>query len=167
MMNAYYESYTRELGEALRALHKPLYVVGQFVGADYLFAEEEYKSLLELFEKRLKMTPWIESDDAIFEFISGGSSYEEMILELDEIYIEYIQTKDKGERNNRLSHIFEVHDEEGIIVDVLRFDNEEEAAEFEKGLTGNYYVRPHTLPVEDLLELVLDLRMTDLLDEDT
>lgn len=72
----------------------------------------------------------------------------------------------EGGKNKLMSHIYEVHDSEGHIVDILRFSTPEDAAEFQSGIIGEYYVRPHTLTAEELLDVVLDIRMDDLLDEE-
>lgn len=68
-----------------------------------------------------------------------------------------------GGRSKLTSHIYEICDSEGYIVDVLRFNTGEEAAKFQSELNGDYYVKPHTLTVEELLEVVMDLRMDEIL----
>ncbi|MBS4193479.1 hypothetical protein [Lederbergia citri] len=68
----------------------------------------------------------------------------------------------EGGRNKLTSHIYEVHDSDGNIVDVMRFETPEIAAEFQSGIKGEYYVKPHTLSVEELLDIVLDLYVYEL-----
>lgn len=60
-----------------------------------------------------------------------------------------------------LNHVYEVYtveDGEEIIVDVMRFDSRNDVAEFERGIVGDYRVRPHTMTAEELVDVVLDLR---------
>lgn len=71
-----------------------------------------------------------------------------------------------GGRKSTMKDVYEILTAEGDIVDVMRFDSPEEAAEFERGLVGGYLVKPHTLTAEELLDFVLDVRIDELLDVD-
>lgn len=59
----------------------------------------------------------------------------------------------------RLDHIYEVYTVDSgrdIIVDILRFDSEIEARDFESGIIGDFKLRNLTFSPYELIEILLD-----------
>lgn len=82
-----YDSYTRELGEALRVLYKKLDALRVVMEDDSrVYAQDEFFKIVVLFEQRLNMSCF-GSFDRVMDFIEGKMSYEEMIRQLDDLYI--------------------------------------------------------------------------------
>lgn len=59
----------------------------------------------------------------------------------------------------KMKHVYEVFtvdNGEDIVVDIMRFNSEFEAKEFESDIVGDFKIRPHTMSAEEMVDYLLD-----------